>query len=70
MSFICLRTVDCEGRGGEPRDERVVLTMCRASTYLARLSSTQQQHLYLVLRQLSVALELVLNLVIAYGASG
>jgi hypothetical protein len=38
--------------------------------HLARLSGSQQEHLYFVLGHHPVAFELVFNLVIAFGESG
>jgi hypothetical protein len=35
--------------------------------YLARLASTEQQHLYLVLRHNLIPLELILDLLVAWG---
>ena len=39
-------------------------------TNLARLSSTQEQHLDLVLGHHAVPLDLVLNLIVAWGGGG
>lgn len=68
MSFICLRTVDWAEETAKHEISAVVSK--NEETDLARLSSTQQQHLDLVLRHHAVPLELVFDLVIAWRGSG
>ena len=60
MSFICFKTVDCHVCPLVQKIRHV-----DRATHLARFSSTEQQHLDLILREHAVALQLVLDLIIA-----
>jgi hypothetical protein len=54
-------------KGAEKSCVSVITFVHSEETYLARLSSTQQQHLDLVLGQHAVPFQLVLDLIVTYA---